>query len=53
MPKETVLKEELAFYFLLGLRFIVVALSSSRLTRGYLRICMIRNLNKSVSEEHH
>jgi hypothetical protein len=38
MPNETVLKEELTFYFALGLRFMLVALSSSRLTRGYLRI---------------
>jgi hypothetical protein len=38
MPNETVLKEELAFYFVLRLRIMFVALSSSRLTRGYLRI---------------
>jgi hypothetical protein len=38
MPNETVLNEELAFYFVLGLRFVLVTLSSSRLTRGYLQI---------------
>jgi hypothetical protein len=36
MPNETVLKEELAFYFVLGLWFMLVALSSSRLAWGYL-----------------
>jgi hypothetical protein len=34
MPNVTVLKKELEFYFVLGLRFMLVALSSSRLTRG-------------------
>jgi hypothetical protein len=38
MPNETFLKEELAHYFILGLRFMLVSLSSSRLTQGYLRI---------------
>jgi hypothetical protein len=33
-----VLKQELAFCFVLGLVFMLVALISSRLTRGYLRI---------------
>jgi hypothetical protein len=46
MPNETVLKEELAFYFVLELRFMLVALSSFRL--------LIRDLNKArISEEHH
>jgi hypothetical protein len=31
-------KEELAFCFMLGVRFMFVALSSSRLTLGYLQI---------------
>jgi hypothetical protein len=38
MPNVIALKEELAFYFVLGLRFMVVALSSSKVTLGYLRI---------------
>jgi hypothetical protein len=38
VERETVLKEELAFYFVLELRFMLVTLSSSRLTRRYLRI---------------
>jgi hypothetical protein len=35
LPNETVLKEELAFYFVLGLKFMLVALSSSRLKLEY------------------
>jgi hypothetical protein len=38
MPNQTVVKKELAFYFVLGLRVVMVALSSSRPTRGYLLI---------------
>jgi hypothetical protein len=38
MQKETMLREELAFYSILGVRFMLVALSSTRLTRGYLQI---------------
>jgi hypothetical protein len=67
MLNETVLKEGLAFYLVVGLRSMFVALSSSRLTRGYLRmcydnfmflenksfigICMTRDLNKSRISE--
>jgi hypothetical protein len=60
MLSDTVLNEELAFCFVVGMRFVFVALSFSRLTLGYFQIrfdnYMFIETNllfEYISEEHH